>query len=56
MCRVVSMTHDEIIAVVPIKAAEKAQEMLLQEMRITPKWAPGLPLFSEGGFDVRYSK
>lgn len=54
--RVVSMTHDEIIAVVPLKAAEKAQELLLKEMRITPKWAPGLPLFSEGGFDVRYSK
>lgn len=56
ICRVVSMTHDEIIAVVPFKAAEKAQEMLLQEMRVVPKWAPGLPLFSEGGFDVRYSK
>lgn len=56
VCRVVSMTHDEIIAVVPFKAAEKAQELLLTEMRRTPLWADGLPLFSEGGFDIRYSK
>lgn len=56
VCRVVGTTHDEIIAVVPRRHAEKAQVMMLDAMRVTPDWAKGLPLASEGGFDVCYSK
>lgn len=56
LCRVVHMTHDEIVAVSPARTAERVQEMMLAEMRVVPPWATGLPLASEGGFDVRYSK
>jgi hypothetical protein len=56
IARVVHMAHDEVIAVFPERYAKPAQEMMLAEMRVTPKWAKGLPLFSEGGYDVRYSK
>lgn len=56
IARVVHMAHDEIIAVFPQRYAKPAQEMMLHEMTITPKWATGLPLASDGGYDVRYSK
>jgi DNA polymerase len=56
VARVVGMTHDENIAVFPERYAKAAQEMMLHEMTIAPKWASGIPLASDGGYDVRYSK
>ena len=54
--RVVSMTHDEIIAVAPLAEADDAVKFMLEEMTKPPAWAPDLPLGAEGGWDVMYSK
>lgn len=56
VARVVMTTHDELVACVPEKAAQDTLEMMIQTMRTAPKWAKGLPLNAEGGFDVCYSK
>ena len=54
--RVVSMTHDEIIAIAPIKQADKCLKDMIKIMSTPPAWAPGLPLAAEGGWDINYSK
>lgn len=47
-------THDELGYVEPEPEAPAFLELLLQTMRTTPKWAPGLPLAVEGGFHSSY--
>lgn len=54
--RIVSMTHDEIIAVAPTRLAQRALEDILTAMKTPPTWAKGLPLNAEGGYDACYSK
>jgi hypothetical protein len=54
--RIVSMTHDEIITLLPKKTADRDIKKILQIMSKAPDWAPGLPLAAEGGYDVSYSK
>jgi hypothetical protein len=54
--RVVTMTHDEIVAVCPAKDADKCLEYMLEVMSTPPEWAPDLPLAAEGGYDTCYSK
>lgn len=54
--RVVSMTHDELIAVFPERLAKEGMEIMFKNMVTSPRWAPDLPLAVEGGYDVRYSK
>ena len=54
--RVVMMSHDEIIAVVPEEEAREALGFMISEMSTSPTWAPDLPLAAEGGYDVCYSK
>lgn len=54
--RVVMTTHDELVACVPKAAAKDTLAMMIDSMRTAPRWAPGLPLNAEGGFDVCYSK
>jgi DNA polymerase I-like protein with 3'-5' exonuclease and polymerase domains len=54
--RVVTTTHDEIVAICKKKDADKCLKDMLQIMSTSPKWAPGLPLAAEGGYDVNYSK
>lgn len=54
--RVVSMTHDELIAVFPRRLAEEGMSIMTTHMVTPPWWASDLPLAAEGGFDVRYSK
>jgi len=54
--RIVCMTHDEIICVVPAKKADKALAHIIEIMSTAPDWAPGLPLSAEGGYDTSYSK
>lgn len=56
IARCVHMTHDEVVGVVHKRYAERAMEIMHEEMRRPPAWALDLPLSSEGGFDVRYSK
>jgi len=54
--RIVSMTHDEIIAICPKKQAKKCLADMLAAMSTAPDWAKGVPLAAEGDFDVNYSK
>jgi DNA polymerase len=54
--RVVMMSHDEVAYLAPKRAAQQALDFGLEVFRAAPKWAPGLPLDAEGGFDVMYSK
>jgi DNA polymerase len=54
--RVVSMSHDELIAVFPDVYAEEIMQMMYSEMKKPTKWAPDLPLSVEGNYNVRYTK
>jgi hypothetical protein len=53
---IASMTHDEIITVVPTEMVKFAQVQQSRIMTTPPTWAPDLPLAVDGGYDVRYSK
>ncbi len=53
---VVMTTHDELVALVPEKEATEGLDWILDNMRIPPVWAHGLPLDAEGGFARNYSK
>jgi DNA polymerase len=54
--RIVTMSHDEIVAIAKIKDAENCLKFMLETMATSPAWAKGLPLAAEGGHDVCYSK
>ncbi|MHB8388010.1 MAG: DNA polymerase [Acidobacteriaceae bacterium] len=49
LLRVVLMTHDDVVAVVPEGAAEDALAFMIDTMKKAPSWAHGLPLTGEGG-------
>jgi len=53
---VATMTHDEIVCVVPEERAEECYSFMGVVMATPPVWAPDLPLGSEGGFARNYSK
>ena len=54
--RIVTMSHDEVVALVPEAEADAGLLFMLETMSVPPTWAPDLPLFAEGGYDVCYSK
>lgn len=54
--RIVTTTHDEIVALAPEDEADECLEFMIRRMSQSPDWAPGLPLAAEGGHDVCYSK
>lgn len=54
--RVVTMTHDEIVAICPKRQADRCLSDMIEIMSTPPEWAEGLPLAAEGGWDVCYSK
>jgi len=54
--RVVTTTHDEIVAVVPEAEADETLNMMISVMSTPPEWCDGLPLSAEGGYDRVYSK
>ena len=56
IARIASMSHDEIISVVPTRLAKTIMPKQLAIMRVAPGWAEGLPLNAEGGYAVNYSK
>lgn len=56
VARIASMSHDEIISVVPARLADKAKQKQIDIMRIAPDWAEGLPLNAEAGYAFNYSK
>lgn len=54
--RIVTMTHDEIVACVSDKDADTTLAQMITIMRQPPEWAENLPLNAEGGYDRIYSK
>jgi hypothetical protein len=54
--RIVTMTHDEIVACVPTEEADKTLQMMLGVMRTPPVWAPDVPLDAEGTYAEIYAK
>lgn len=56
VARIASMSHDEIISVIPARLADKAKQKQIDIMRTAPDWAEGLPLNAEAGYAVNYSK
>ncbi len=50
----VTMTHDQFAVFAPDAEAEGVLQFMLQVMSTTPSWAPGLPLFAEGGMGQSY--
>lgn len=54
--KVVTMTHDEVVACVPEHAAQSTYEMMESRMLVAPSWCADLPLGAEGGFAREYSK
>jgi DNA polymerase bacteriophage-type len=54
--RVVGWTHDELLCIGPEKYAEENQKKLIEIMSTPPRWAPGLLLGAEGGYDRAYTK
>lgn len=54
--KVVSMTHDEIIAIAKTEEAQNKFDLMCDIMTTPPVWATDLPLAAEGSFHERYSK
>ena len=54
--RVVHQVHDEVLVVAREQNAERTYERMGKIMAESPKWAPDLPLKSEGGWDKSYQK
>lgn len=54
--RVVSMSHDEILAIAPELEAGTCLDFMLETMKTPPVWAPDLPLSAEGKYESYYSK
>ena len=52
--RVVTMTHDEVVCVVPQNEVAEAEQFMIEEMRKPPSWAPELPLNAEAESGERY--
>jgi DNA polymerase I-like protein with 3'-5' exonuclease and polymerase domains len=46
--------HDELVYVVPMKAAALVKQIVLEEMNRRPTWGPELPLASEAGVGPSY--
>lgn len=53
---IVHHVYDEVILEVPRERAELRLDQLLARMRITPKWAPGLPLDAAGYVNDQWRK
>ena len=53
---VASMSHDEIIALVPDEEVQQGYDFIHNIMIAPPLWAPDIPLAAEGGYAKNYSK
>ena len=54
--RIVLQVHDELVGIAPKTGSHKTMQMMFDIMRISPDWAPALPLDAEGGYANNYSK
>jgi hypothetical protein len=57
VAKIATMTHDEIVSVVPERLAKKCLDANLKIMQTPPAWAPDMPIWAaaEGGWAVNYS-
>ncbi len=53
---VVLQVHDELVSIADAEPADEIMGKIREIMRVSPSWAPNLPLDSEGGYDKCYSK
>lgn len=53
--RVVTMTHDEVVCIVPENEVPEAEQFMLKIMRTTPAWCSDLPLNAECESGERYA-
>ena len=53
---IVTMSHDEIVALARLAQSEKVYQKMLKIMSTPPVWGRDIPLAAEGGWDVNYSK
>jgi hypothetical protein len=53
--RVVTMTHDEVVACAPKQQADACLEDMITAMRKPPAWCADLPLDAEGSYGPTYS-
>jgi hypothetical protein len=53
---VVGTVHDEVLALVPEQEAKEGLLWMKEQMVLEPKWLPGIPLKSDGGFHKRYGE
>jgi DNA polymerase len=57
VARITTMSHDEIVSVVPDRYAQKVLDNKLKIMRTPPhNWGENMPFNAEGGFARNYSK
>lgn len=56
IARIATMTHDEIVLVVPKRFGDKVLAQLIKIMKTSPDWCSDLPLNAEGGMAENYSK
>lgn len=54
--KVLTMTHDEIVCLIPEKEAEEGWQFMYDCMTTPPSWCADIPLQAEGGFAKEYSK
>lgn len=54
--QIATMSHDEIVAVVPENYAGECLSTMIDFMKKPPTWAPGLPLNAEGGIGDTYGE
>jgi DNA polymerase len=57
IAKIATMTHDEIVSVIPLRIAPQMLKANLKIMRTAPAWAPDMPIWAaaEGGHAVNYS-
>ena len=56
IAKIATMTHDEIVSVVPERLAQKLLDGNLKIMKTPPAWAPDLPINAEAvGWAINYS-
>jgi DNA polymerase len=52
--KVVTMTHDEVVCIVPETEVSEAEQFMVAEMSKVPSWCPDLPLNAEAESGERY--
>jgi DNA polymerase I-like protein with 3'-5' exonuclease and polymerase domains len=54
--KMVMMTHDDLVFCVPEDRADDAKAIVIEEMTVSPKWLPNLPLAVECSIKKDYAK